>query len=277
MGRKRNQGKARRAAKAKAREEAGERENNNLSITDGPEQSLSAQMRQLQMSGKCRHGFDPVVSIDDFPIEKFVRAFRSSFSDVVEVGGLSLAGCLVAAGKATVDEFTDVWRDSATMEIAISCFLCMGTYSLVEGNVSIARDLATFVRYLEQYTAIEFKQTQAIPNWPKIGDTYEADLHTLVSFLRHRIPCSCLDEKYEEVKHITKTGLCWNPQCSIRDRKVERSKAKYCSRCRCVTYCSRECQEADWSGHKSVCDYNAAVIAEFEAEMTEKQATLLHR
>ena len=44
MGRKRNQGKARRAAKeAKAREEATESENNNQVITDGPAQSLSAQ------------------------------------------------------------------------------------------------------------------------------------------------------------------------------------------------------------------------------------------
>ena len=147
---------------------------------------------------------------------------------------------------------------------------CDGTEDFLQGNYVDARSFATIARYLEQYIAVELKHTQALYlyNWPKIYETYYADEHTHVKFLRHRIPCSCLDEKYEEVKHITKMGICYSGECSIRDKynRVERSKAKYCSRCRCATYCSRECQIADWSRHKTDCDRNAAMIAKFEAK-----------
>ena len=270
MGRKRNQGKARRAAKAKAREEADEGENNNNQTANNSseEQSLSAQMRQLQMGDeKCRHGlFDPSISTD---ITQFIIAFNLSFREAAGFGDQSIARCLVDAEKATRDEFADVWNDSTKMEIAISYLLCLGTNAILKRQDDTARDCATFARCLEQYIAVLFKQTQALVNWPKIEDTYFADLHTLVKFFRHRIPCSCLDEKYKEVKHITKMGHCYNPQCSISRRKVERSKTKYCSRCRCVTYCSRECQVADWKEHALDCDDFVAMIAKFEAKRQE--------
>ena len=147
----------------------------------------------------------------------------------------------------------------------MSYLLCDGVQFYLEGSYDLARDTATMIRILEQYIAIELHRTQALYNWPKVEDTYYADLHTLVKFYRHRIPCSCLDEKYEEVKDIPKMGFCYNPECSIPNRELERSKTKCCSRCRDVTYCSRECQVADWSRHKPICDENADRIAKFEA------------
>ena len=160
--------------------------------------------------------------------------------------------------------FADVWHDSAKMKIAMSVCFCVGTQSMLDGDYLNARECAVFARYFEQYIAVELKQTQALKNLPKVEDTFFGDNHTLVKFYRHRIPCSCLDKKYEEVKHITKMGRCYNPQCSIPGRSLERSKTKYCSRCRCITYCSRECQIAHWTEHKPNCDINAAIVAKFE-------------
>ena len=261
MGRKRNQGKARRAAKAKAREEeeAGERGYINQAANSSEQSSSLA----LQGQMLCTHGFDPVVSTNNFPAgQKFVAKFRSSF---IEATVDELSECFEAAVNATMDEFADVWKDLTKLEIAVSCCLCMGTKALILGQDRIARDLATFARFFEQLIATELKHTQALYNWPKVDEMYIADDHTLVKFYRHRIPCSCLDKKYEEVKHITKMAFCWNSQCSILSRKMERSRTKYCSRCRCVVYCSRACQVADWSRHKPCCDSGAAVIAKFEA------------
>ena len=155
----------------------------------------------------------------------------------------------------TEEEFADVWYDSA-METAMSVFLSVGTQNYLIGNHGDSRYYATVARFFEQIMTAS-KQSQAYQNWPKLLETHKADLHTLVKFFRHRIPCSCLDEKYEEVKSITKLGFCYNPDCKfsiVKGEGVERSKAKYCSRCRCVTYCSRECQVACWTEHKPDCE-----------------------
>ena len=147
----------------------------------------------------------------------------------------------------------------------------MGTENTLEGHYGAAQINATCVRYFEQHIAVELKQSQALPNHPKIGEMYDADLHTLVKFYRSRIPCSCLDEKYEDVKSITKMGDCHNePKCNYVNGRVERSKTMYCSRCRCATYCSRDCQEAHWAIHKQYCDEYAEVIAKFEAKQQNR-------
>ena len=277
MGRKRNQGKARRAAKVKAREEAAQQQeaasgNNNptannerqqLSEAEEQESSianellLACQVQQLTPGKICSHGFNPYSEYKDICLD-----FISRFSREFDESSGSISACLIDAKNATLDEFSDVWNDSVKMKIAISIHLCNGAQAVLENKYDNVRDCATIVRYLEQDIAVR------LVNWPKVTETYAADEHTLVKFFRRRIPCSCLDEKYEEVKHITKMGFCYNPQCkfSFHGEGVERSKAKYCSRCRVVTYCSRECQEACWSMHKPYCEKGAARIAEFEAK-----------
>jgi hypothetical protein len=274
VSRKRNQGKARKAAKAKskaAREEAEERRNNQATNTNRQQQSLAARMQQLQIGNalmsqngvvKCRHGFE---KMDDI-CTNFVNTFEVENSDAIRGGDRTFLGCLIRAEKATLDEYSDVWDDSAKMELAVSHFLSCGAQSILGGYNIMARVFASIARYFEQHIAVELHKTQALINFPKIHQAYEADEHTLVKFFRTRIPCSCLDEKYKEVKHITKMGVCYNPQCSLPAGEVERIETMYCSRCRCVTYCSRQCQKADWLSHKNLCDDYAAILAEFEAQ-----------
>ena len=293
MGRKRNQGKARKAAaKAKAQQEEEERAEDGL---QHHEREQAEQLQQLPFISEakvefqksppsdleCRHG-SQCASSADAPYqltEAFLQSFYDANNVAVENGlsdSLSIAMCLEEASQATLDKFADVWKDSAKMEMAISCFLRRGTNAIREDKYDYAGLFAVIARFFEQHIAVELKQTQALYNWPKVDETFYSDEHTLVKFYRHRIPCSCLDEKYEEVKHITKMGYCYSSDCKFssatgRAREgegggVERSKAKYCSRCRCATYCSRKCQEADWKIHKPHCDYDAAIIAKFEAK-----------
>jgi len=174
------------------------------------------------------------------------------------------------AKSATIDKFADVWKDSAKMEIVISIFLSAGVQEILEGRYSGARKNAAISRYLADYIAVHLKQTQALMNYPKIHEVHvPRDDHTLVKFYRKRISCSCLDEKYEEVKCIPKMGYCYNPQCEFLCGQVERSKTFYCSRCRCVTYCSRGCQKAHWRTHQIACDECAAIKDEFEARQQD--------
>ena len=92
--------------------------------------------------------------------------------------------------------------------------------------------------------------------------------HSHISYLKHRIPCSCLDEIYKQVKATEKMGLCFNishhfgnfnTDCRQPRGMVERSKLMCCSRCRTVNYCCQECQEADWLiRHQIICGYDAS-------------------
>ena len=157
-----------------------------------------------------------------------------------------------------MDDFAEVWQDSAKLTLAILHLLRLGTNAVRQDDYDTAAAISTVARYFEQCIAVELKRSQDLLNWPKIEEAYNADMHTLVKFFRRRIPCSCLDEKYQEVKHVTKMGFCFNTECKYPGNKVEHSKTKYCSRCRSVTYCSRECQVADWSRHKPICDNSTA-------------------
>ena len=247
MGRKRIQGKTRKAAKEKAREEKA------IELT-------ALTMQQLP----CRHGAE-LLSLKE--LRNCVQ-FMLLFTDKFFACGPQLPKRLVDAKNATWDEYADMWEDSTKLEIVISYLLCEGTEAfLSDKSHDRSRICATIARYFEQHIAVVLKQTQALPNWPKLEDTYKADEHTLVNFFRRRIPCCCLGEKYEDVKLIPKMGWCYSKQCSIPDKRVERSETKYCSRCRNVTYCSRECQDADWSRHKPACDMFAAMKAEFDARL----------
>ena len=266
MGRKRNQGKARKAAKVKAREEAEEERGNDNNQAINWQQSLTAQMSNNNNAPtqKCKHGF----KIFDSVSLQFATEFREAFYQSAKDGGAGILTCLQVAEYATKDKFAAVWNDSTKMEIAMSYFLFNGTRNILEGSNDVAKDCAVFARCIEQFIAVELHQTQALVNFPKVNEIYNpSDLHTLVKFFRKRIPCSCLDAKYEEVKSITKMGMCNNPECSIHNGKVERSKIMYCSRCRCVTYCSPDrCQKANWKLHRSACDKKAAIKAKFDAE-----------
>jgi hypothetical protein len=246
MGRKSNKGKARRAAKAKA-----------AKARDEAEASRGGTV--------CMHGVDILSS----RTSSFVKAFRGKYNEALR-RSKCVPTCLNEADNAiTRDGLAGAWNDTATMKSAMSFFLCLGTHAILDNKYDDARDSATIARFLEQHIATELKTCQALPNWPKISETYHADLHTLVKFYRNRIPCSCLDEKYEVVKHITKVGFCYNAECKFHFEgggRTERSKTKYCSRCRCATYCSRECQEAQWSDHKPYCDKAATIISKFEAK-----------
>ena len=264
MGRKRKQGKARRAAKAKAREEAQESRGRNSQTTEA-----EAVLRCINEPGaggkKCFHGAG-CLSQENSGSFLFLCAFREVYQKAIERSTDTKSSLAEATRATRVPQFEEVWKDFTKMKMVITLFLMLGANNLLGGKYDTARKDATCARYFEQYIAVELHQTQAVYKCPKIGETYIADKHTLVKFFRHRIPCSCLDEMYEEVKSIAKMGFCNNLQCSIPGRRVERSKTKYCSRCRCATYCSRECQVADWPEHKPYCDKFAALIAKFEAK-----------
>ena len=82
---------------------------------------------------------------------------------------------------------------------------------------------------------------------------FDPDEHTLISFFKKRISCSCLDGMYKQVKSMKKLGICYNFYCTLPYCRAERNLMKSCSGCRSVNYCSRACQKMDWLRHKGYC------------------------
>eukprot|EP00984_Skeletonema_dohrnii_P020866 scaffold10278_cov113-Skeletonema_dohrnii-CCMP3373.AAC.5 len=129
MGRKRNQGKARKAAKGKAKVEAEESDKQQwlAELVEEAEEERGSDNNQTtyeRLAGffntKCKHGLDLLLNADSTCFQ-FVNAFEDAYFYEASIGA-SVSVCLIAAEDATLDKFADVWDDSAKMEIAISFF-----------------------------------------------------------------------------------------------------------------------------------------------------------
>ena len=151
-----------------------------------------------------------------------------------------------------------------------SHFLSCGTTDILNGKYDNARMMAALARFIDQMIEVYLLKTQAFLENQKIIEMLHCDEHTLVSFFRNRIPCSCLRVKYKEVRHITKLGLCMNPNCGVPDRMVDRSTMFYCTRCCQNYYCSAECQKVAWPRHKEMCNTKVAEQAAFDSKQKQE-------
>ena len=266
VSRKKAKGKARRAAK---QEQAKEEASDAVAAAEANQQQgepLEAQMERLQINStaiNCSHGLDSL-SPDD---TKICLDFINAFMTVYNSGGDEVGESLVTAYKSTAEKYPNVY--SSKLESVVSILLARGTQCILEGDNNYARCYASLARYFEEYLALEVHETKATIYWAKIYELNGADVHTLVKYYRKRISCSCLDEKYNEVKSVTKMGMCYHPNCGLPNQMVERSKMFYCTRCGDVNYCSIECQKADWEGHRGGCD---AIVERKTAFDSRKQS-----
>ncbi len=261
--RKKAKGKARRAAKeaAKAKESQAPVATNQQQGQGG---SPEAQMLGLQISQshgskmKCDHGSNDMPPICHEFVQTYIHAFNSKVSALDSFKAADMATAL--------EKFDEVY--SSKLESIVSIFAAVGTKSFLGGGNATAQLCAVISSYFEEMIAVDVEKSKAFLSWTKILELSGADEHTLVKFFRKRIPCACLDEKYEEVKSVKKMGICCNKTCSLPGRKVERGKMLCCSRCGEVNYCSRECQKEAWKLHKEVCGDAAEEKAAFQAKQS---------
>eukprot|EP00573_Skeletonema_grethae_P001846 CAMPEP_0201686002 /NCGR_PEP_ID=MMETSP0578-20130828/599_1 /ASSEMBLY_ACC=CAM_ASM_000663 /TAXON_ID=267565 /ORGANISM="Skeletonema grethea, Strain CCMP 1804" /LENGTH=451 /DNA_ID=CAMNT_0048169989 /DNA_START=47 /DNA_END=1402 /DNA_ORIENTATION=- len=216
------------------------------------------------LSKRCHHGYVP--TREQFITNDFSRDFLSELNSgryvLTEV-------CIAAAHEVITEKYPDVWHDSSKLKMVVSMYLWQGTQHVLKGDIKSAR-LVAFSAYSLQ------RRLSVLCGDPPIAlltlpEMFHADEHTLVRYLRKSIPCSCLDEKYKEVKCITKLGFCCNELCSKPDRMAERRSMMRCTGCGDVNYCSRECQKAHWPAHKKTCGLDGDDKAE-STKAEEKRA-----
>ena len=239
----------------------------NLAAAEKEELEAAAKNSEVNNSEICNHGWN---------IRNHVCvAFMESFVDVYNAccrSNLPIDHVFEHIYEATKTKYAEVWNDSDMMQRVASHFIKYGVDMILEGDYSAAARFSMCSSFFEQWVAEVICQNEtqascgwqyfrALCDWTKMSELFEGDEHTLVSFFRKRIPCKCLDNKYEEVKSIAKIGRCHNVDCNLPDRKTVRSKMLYCTQCRRANYCSRECQVAHWPTHKEICAVRANIAA----------------
>eukprot|EP00984_Skeletonema_dohrnii_P033003 scaffold28303_cov67-Skeletonema_dohrnii-CCMP3373.AAC.1 len=271
VSRKKAKGKARKAAKAKKEEEKEAHDDSSAAAAQQREReqegALEAQLQTQRLiieslPSPCQHGFDlfPEGDVCDRFLTMYSSALHSSSED-------NFFEQILVAMEAVEDECPEVLHDSSKMKQILSYFLSGGTGHILNGDENAARNTAARIIMFEEFIAVKVNKTQAVMHVQKAIEMIGTDDHTLVSFFRKRITCSCLDKKYREVKSIKKMGFCNNDKCPLPGRKVERrSKMLYCTRCSNQYYCSRDCQEAHWPKHKNLCKEMAERNAKFEQD-----------
>jgi hypothetical protein len=220
----------------------------------------------------CLHGKKPPP--DGQQVDVFLYAFVGEYNAATG----TIRKCFERAQKATREKYANVWNKVDDMRWIYSQCLTEGVQHVWDGNMSAAPAIACFALFFDQYSLVELFKTQAIIYWPRIVELDMVDEeHTLILFLKNCldcIPCSCLDEKYEEVKSIPRMGICYNNKCSRPGRMADFNTMIWCKRCKQANYCSYECHSDHLPWHSRRCDKVAAVKAELESKrqpLSERQ------
>eukprot|EP00984_Skeletonema_dohrnii_P022299 scaffold11431_cov85-Skeletonema_dohrnii-CCMP3373.AAC.3 len=251
VSRKKSKVKARRAAKAAkaAAEDEARQSKSSLVEFGGEQEEVDAEfdLKYPAMQQRMK-----ILAMDREEMAFVESTFETDINLNVKynAAGSVLNYNIRAAYHATKEEYAGVWNNADILEHVSDSFLNEGTHCVLGGNYKAASRCASLAYCFEQHVACNLSRERVTMSWAKMNELYfDPDEHTLVSFFKKRISCSCLNTKYKQVRSIKKLGICYNFNCPHPGRKVERSLTKCCSLCRRVNYCSRECQVENWNVH----------------------------
>ena len=105
-----------------------------------------------------------------------------------------------AGVDATKVKFVDILENDVKLRNVVSCYVANAVQSILNGNDTEAHYEALFANILEQFIATYLEKAQPRVRWQRLWEMeqQDLDLHSVVSFLKKRIPCKCLDEKYKD-------------------------------------------------------------------------------
>ena len=121
----------------------------------------------------------------------------------------TFGNALSAALGATKEKYPEIWGDSASLAWLVAAFISIGTEAIVLKNKYYCETAASFSEYLMQYLTCRIYKSQPMAYMARVKDLLAADERRLVSYLKKRIPCSCLDGAYERVKSLPKRSAIW--------------------------------------------------------------------
>jgi len=192
----------------------------------------------------CLHG--ALIPPPGHPVNDFIITFHEEFAPGDSY--TKIAHEITDAVKMTFEKHEDVWKDSTLRKMAINFMLRIGTDLIIDRNIC-ARFNCIVIVFLENYDGEGNYQSAVSKATEDLTYLLCAEEREIVHFYRKRIPCSCLDKLYSEIKKIEDRGSrCFHCKQTVKSKDI-----KTCSRCKFVQYCSKECQIKDWPTHKGKC------------------------
>jgi hypothetical protein len=226
-----------------------------------------------------REGRKPVIPFIARKLSQWVKNSADEWDNGIGLGPIDVPDDFGILIKVLVKhpEVFDNHYNNVHVQWIKTHFVSEGTKSLLRGDIDAARCNASVTWWFDTLFSL-FKiqggnfDINLSPSMKsmKCTELGYADEHTLCSFFRKRIPCSCLKKMYKEVKSVTKLRLssfCSNKGCK---QHLEKKTMMCCSLCRHATYCSRKCQKADWTAHKINC-VNMSAISQNPKEFVAEQ------
>jgi len=236
--RKRNKGKDRKAKQQAKKEE-----------------SVRARAHEIWRSfysiTKCDHGCGEMS--DDHPVSSFMDEFYNCNEGFTASINLKLL----------FQAHTHIWTNESYRKLAIDTLVRIGTNMILQGSpktwpLCLAQSIVVLEHYkrCESYydgsddIGLAMRKRMVLSKWRDTQPEIITNERDALKFYRKRTTCKCLKKMHLEARKTQpKLGICWH----CKDER-ERATLSVCGRCKVDQYCSRECQLADWSKHKSSCD-----------------------
>ena len=239
--RKRNKGKERKAKKAA--EEAKIHRETVYSLWSGWAKGVRFDKGKVftqchELITQCDHG---CVAVPDgsHPVSVFLTEFYITCGNM----------------RNTLINHEEVQNSDVHRKLALDIFTRIGVNWILRGEeYNMIIECATNILLLESYDKTGADYDVAINRRvtaQKLRDFLPlSHKRDVLKFFRKRITCSCLKKMHLEArKTMPKMGVCWHCK-HVRERTL----LMVCSRCMVAHYCSRECQIAALSEHRSGCD-----------------------
>ena len=158
-------------------------------------------------------------------IHEFTRAFTSAFNREARRTSISETA-IRAAHRATARQYADVMFDLTNLELVVESFVSDATEVLLRDKAR-AGFYASLACYFEHHIkgGLPIRDIQVFVTTTQMFELHNAanNDRILISYLKRRLSCHCLNDLYNEVKSTRKLGICFNEKCPLDDRKAERS------------------------------------------------------
>ena len=147
-----------------------------------------------------------------------------------------ISSALVSFGTDCIQVDDTEWWTAAIIAISVKTLELTGSLSPPETHSDI---LSSHKWLVSQPEMAKFMMDSLV------GDKKRE----LSKFFLKRNGCSCLKQKYKDIKaEQPKQGAC--AKCN---EFKDRAKLMLCQGCKVMNYCSKKCQRADWANHKEYC------------------------